>query len=73
MPARLELPDKEIVRLKEKGLSFKEIKEVLGLTCHVDTIRRHYMLYKPEEVLIEVTEDREESVWQRIKNWFKRF
>jgi len=46
MPARLDLPDKEIVKLVDEGMSYSQVKEKLGLDCHVDTIARHYHQYK---------------------------
>ncbi|MFP4042793.1 MAG: hypothetical protein ACLFT6_08585 [Bacteroidales bacterium] len=49
MPARYDLPDDEIFKLREnEDLSFKEIKEKLELDCHADTVARHYHQYKKE-------------------------
>ena len=49
MSKRLDLPIKDIVRLRDDlELTFKEIKDVLSLDCHVNTIRRHYYRAKEE-------------------------
>lgn len=49
MSKRLDLPVKDIIRLRDDlGLTFKEIKDVLSLDCHVNTIRRHYYRAKEE-------------------------
>ena len=49
MSKRLDLPIKDIVRLRDDlGLTFKEIKDVLSLDCHVNTVRRHYYRAKEE-------------------------
>ena len=49
MSKRLDLPVKDIIRLRDDlGLTFKEIKDALGLDCHVNTIRRHYYRAKEE-------------------------
>ena len=49
MSKRLDLPVKDIVRLRDDlELTFKEIKDVLSLDCHVNTIRRHYYRAKEE-------------------------
>ena len=43
MSKRLDLPIKDIIRLRDDlELTFKEIKDALGLDCHVNTVRRHY-------------------------------
>ena len=44
-----ELPDDEIVRLRdEEDMYFTDIKEKLELACHPSTISRHYRHYKKE-------------------------
>ncbi len=49
MSKRLDLPIKDIVRLRDDlELTFKEIKDALGLDCHVNTVRRHYYRAKEE-------------------------
>ena len=49
MSKRLDLPVKDIIRLRDDlGLTFKEIKDVLSLDCHVNTVRRHYYRAKEE-------------------------
>ena len=49
MSKRLDLPVKDIIRLRDDlGLTFKEIKDALGLDCHVNTVRRHYYRAKEE-------------------------
>lgn len=49
MSKRLDLPIKDIIRLRDDlGLTFKEIKDVLSLDCHVNTVRRHYYRAKEE-------------------------
>jgi len=87
MPARLDLPDYDIVYLKdEEGATFQEIKRELELDCHVDTIRRHYHEFneKTKKIANEAYDranpvkdyaaSRAEKVswWQRVKNWFRR-
>ena len=52
MSKRLDLPIKDIVRLRDDlGLTFKEIKDALSLDCHVNTVRRHYYRAKEEAEL----------------------
>lgn len=49
MSKRLDLPVKDIIRLRDDlELTFKEIKDALGLDCHVNTVRRHYYRAKEE-------------------------
>lgn len=49
MSKRLDLPVKDIVRLRDDlELTFKEIKDALSLDCHVNTVRRHYYRAKEE-------------------------
>jgi len=49
MSKRLDLPVKDIIRLRDDlGLTFKEIKDALSLDCHVNTVRRHYYRAKEE-------------------------
>lgn len=49
MSKRLDLPIKDIIRLRDDlGLTFKEIKDALSLDCHVNTVRRHYYRAKEE-------------------------
>jgi len=49
MSKRLDLPVKDIIRLRDDlELTFKEIKDALSLDCHVNTVRRHYYRAKEE-------------------------
>lgn len=74
MPAKLDLPDKEIVKLvDEHMLSYLEIKERLNLNCSVDTIGRHYRKFKKRAAgeCKKIT-DTNKSWWKSFKDWLSR-
>lgn len=78
MSKRLDLPIKDIVRLRDDlELTFKEIKDALGLDCHVNTVRRHYYRAKEEAELqvmmneLNAKEEEIKSAWQRFVDWLR--
>ncbi|MFW6410393.1 MAG: hypothetical protein ACOCZR_05065 [Halanaerobiales bacterium] len=47
---RYDLDVAEIVRLKEEeGMTYEEITEELGYSCHPDTVGRRYRTYKDRQ------------------------
>ncbi|MFP4662688.1 MAG: hypothetical protein ACLFPF_10880 [Halanaerobiales bacterium] len=59
MPARIDLPDAEIAKLRDsEGLTYVEIKDRLNLDCSTDTVARHYHQWKEEHdtVVDEIVE-----------------